>query len=198
MIAGQNLSFVYDPDFLDETHPDARLQHLRPCTRREAYACDITYATNNELGFDYLRDNMAMTVEQCVQRRLHYAIVDEVDSILVDEARTPLIISGQASEPTEKYYTYARLIKNLVAEDDYTSDEKTKSVTLTDEGVAKLEKWTGISNIFDIEHAIEAHQVNQALRAAVHYQLDREYIIRDGEVVIVDEFTGRTMPGRRW
>jgi len=198
VIAGQNLSFVYDPDYLDETHPDSRLQHLRPCTRREAYACDITYATNNELGFDYLRDNMAMTVEQCVQRRLHYAIVDEVDSILIDEARTPLIISGQASEPTEKYYTYARLIKNLVAEEDYTGDEKTKSVTLTDEGVAKIEKWTGISNIYDIEHAIEAHQVNQALRAWVHYQLDRDYIIRDGEVVIVDEFTGRTMPGRRW
>ncbi|MGP8159720.1 MAG: preprotein translocase subunit SecA [Candidatus Dormibacteria bacterium] len=198
VIAGQNLSFVYDPDYLDETHPDPRLQHLRPCTRREAYACDITYATNNELGFDYLRDNMAMTVEQCVQRRLHYAIVDEVDSILIDEARTPLIISGQASEPTEKYYTYARLIKNLVAEEDYTGDEKTKSVTLTDEGVAKIEKWTGIPNIYDIEHAIEAHQVNQALRAWVHYQLDRDYIIRDGEVVIVDEFTGRTMPGRRW
>jgi preprotein translocase subunit SecA len=198
VIAGQNLSFVYDPDYLDETHPDPRLQHLRPCTRREAYACDITYATNNELGFDYLRDNMAMTVEQCVQRRLHYAIVDEVDSILVDEARTPLIISGQGSEPTEKYYTYARLIRNLVAEEDYIGDEKTKSVTLTDEGVAKIEKWTGISNIFDIEHAIEAHQVNQALRAWVHYQLDREYIIRDGEIVIVDEFTGRTMPGRRW
>jgi preprotein translocase subunit SecA len=198
VIAGQNLSFVYDPDYLDETHPDSRLQHLRPCTRREAYGCDITYATNNELGFDYLRDNMAMTVEQCVQRRLHYAIVDEVDSILIDEARTPLIISGQANEPTEKYYTYARLIKNLVAEEDYTGDEKTKSVTLTDEGVAKMEKWTGIQNIYDIEHAIEAHQVNQALRAWVHYQLDRDYIIRDGEVVIVDEFTGRTMPGRRW
>ena len=119
VIAGQNLSFVYDPDYLDEAHPDPRLQHLRPCTRREAYACDITYATNNELGFDYLRDNMAMTVEQCVQRRLHYAIVDEVDSILIDEARTPLIISGQGSEPTEKYYTYSRLIKNLVAEEDY-------------------------------------------------------------------------------
>jgi preprotein translocase subunit SecA len=198
VISGQNLSFIYDPDFLDESHPDSRLQHLRPCTRREAYACDITYATNNELGFDYLRDNMAMTVEQCVQRRLHYAIVDEVDSILIDEARTPLIISGQGSEPTEKYYTYSRLIKNLVADEDYTSDEKTKSVTLTDDGVAKIEKWTGISNIFDIEHAVEAHQVNQALRALVHYQLDREYIIRDGEVVIVDEFTGRTMPGRRW
>ncbi|MGO8687381.1 MAG: preprotein translocase subunit SecA [Candidatus Dormibacteria bacterium] len=198
VIAGQNLSFVYDPDYLDEAHPDPRLQHLRPCTRREAYACDITYATNNELGFDYLRDNMAMTVEQCVQRRLHYAIVDEVDSILIDEARTPLIISGQGSEPTEKYYTYSRLIKNLVAEEDYVGDEKTKSVTLTDEGVAKIEKWTGISNIYDIEHALEAHQVNQALRAWVHYLLDRDYIIRDGEVVIVDEFTGRTMPGRRW
>ena len=198
VIAGQNLSFVYDPDYLDESHSDSRLQHLRPCTRRESYACDITYATNNELGFDYLRDNMAQTVEQCVQRRLHYAIVDEVDSILVDEARTPLIISGQAQEPTEKYYTYARLIPRLVAEDDYTMDEKTKSVTLTDEGVSKMEKWTGIPNIYDLEHAIEAHQINQALRAWVHYQLDRDYIVRDDEVIIVDEFTGRTMPGRRW
>jgi preprotein translocase subunit SecA len=198
VIAGQNLSFVYDPEYLDESHPDSRLQHLRPSTRRESYACDITYATNNELGFDYLRDNMAQTVEQCVQRRLHYAIVDEVDSILVDEARTPLIISGQANEPTEKYYTYARLIPRLVAEDDYTMDEKTKSVTLTDEGVFKMEKWTGIPNIYDLEHAIEAHQINQALRAWVHYQLDRDYIVRDDEVIIVDEFTGRTMPGRRW
>ncbi|MGA8016275.1 MAG: preprotein translocase subunit SecA, partial [Candidatus Dormiibacterota bacterium] len=198
VIAGQNLSYVYDPAYLDESHQDSRLQHLRPCTRREAYACDITYSTNNELGFDYLRDNMAMTIDQCVQRRLHYAIVDEVDSILIDEARTPLIISGQGSEPTEKYYTYARLIKNLVAEEDYTSDEKTKSVTLTDEGVVKIEKWTGIANVYEMENAIEAHQINQALRAAVHYQRDREYIVRDGEVVIVDEFTGRTMPGRRW
>jgi preprotein translocase subunit SecA len=198
VIAGQDLSYIYDPEYLDESHPDPRLQYLRPCTRREAYACDITYSTNNELGFDYLRDNMAMSVEQCVQRRLHYAIVDEVDSILIDEARTPLIISGQANEPTEKYYTYARLIKNLVAEEDYTSDEKTKSTTLTDEGVSKIEKWTGISNVYDMEHAIEAHQINQALRAWVHYQRDRDYIVRDGEVVIVDEFTGRTMPGRRW
>ncbi|HYA00848.1 MAG TPA: SEC-C metal-binding domain-containing protein [Candidatus Binatia bacterium] len=198
VIAGQNLSFVYDPDYLDESHPDSRLQHLRPCTRREAYACDITYATNNELGFDYLRDNMAMTVEQCVQRRLHFAIVDEVDSILIDEARTPLIISGEGTEPTEQYYTYARLIRQLVPEDDYTGDEKTKSVTLTDDGVAKIEKWTGIKNVYEMEHALEAHQINQALRAWVHYQRDREYIVRDGEVIIVDEFTGRTMPGRRW
>ncbi len=198
VIAGQGLSYVYDPEYLDETHPDSRLQHLRPCERREAYACDITYSTNNELGFDYLRDNMAMVLDQCVQRRLHYAIVDEVDSILIDEARTPLIISGQGGEPTEKYYTYARLIPQLVAEDDYTNDEKTKSVTLTDEGVAKIEKWTGIDNVYDIEHAMEAHQINQALRAWVHYQRDRDYIVRDGEVIIVDEFTGRTMPGRRW
>ncbi len=198
VIAGQDLSYVYDPDYLDESHPDPRLQHLRPCSRREAYACDITYATNNELGFDYLRDNMAMSVEQCVQRRLHYAIVDEVDSILIDEARTPLIISGQGSDPVEQYYTYARLIRQLVAEEDYTSDEKTKSVTLTDDGVAKIEKWTGIANVYEMEHTLEAHQINQALRAWVHYQRDRDYIVRDGEVVIVDEFTGRTMPGRRW
>ncbi|MBV8194031.1 MAG: hypothetical protein JOY80_00740, partial [Candidatus Dormibacteraeota bacterium] len=191
-------SFIYDPDYLDETHPDPRLQHMRPCTRREAYAADITYGTNNELGFDYLRDNMAQTLAGCVQRRLHFAIVDEVDSILVDEARTPLIISGQAEEPTEKYYTYARLLPRLVAEEDYTIDEKTKSGALTDEGAEKIEKWTGISNIFDMEHVVEAHQVNQALRAHALYQRDRDYIVRDGEVIIVDEFTGRTMPGRRW
>ena len=198
VIAGQDLSFIYDPEYLDETHPDPRLQHMRPCTRREAYAADITYATNNELGFDYLRDNMAQSLDQCVQRRLHYAIVEEVDSILVDEARTPLIISGQASEPTEKYYTYARLIPRLVAEEDFTIDEKTKSATLTDEGAEKIEKWTGIGNVYDMEHVVEAHQINQALRAHALYLRDRDYMVRDGEVVIVDEFTGRTMPGRRW
>ncbi len=198
VIAGQDLSFVYDPDFLDDTHPDPRLQHLRPCTRREAYAADITYSTNNELGFDYLRDNMAQKLDRCVQRRLHYAIVDEVDSILIDEARTPLIISGQASEATDKFYTYARLIPRLVAEDDYTIDEKTKSATLTEEGAEKLEKWTGISNVYDMEHVVEAHQINQALRAHALWLRDRDYIVRDGEVIIVDEFTGRTMPGRRW
>src|SRR6202166_1921464 len=198
VIAGQDLSYLYDPDFLDETHPDPRLQHLRPVTRREAYAADITYATNNELGFDYLRDNMAQSLDRCVQRHLHYAIVDEVDSILVDEARTPLIISGQGNEPTEKYYTYARLIPRLVAEDDYTIDEKTKSAALTDEGVAKIEQWTGIKNVYELEHVTEAHQINQALKAHALYLLDRDYIVRDKEVVIVDEFTGRTMPGRRW
>src|SRR5450631_498509 len=199
VIAGQDMSYIYDPEFVDDTHPDPRLQHLRPCTRREAYAADITYSTNNELGFDYLRDNMAQKLDRCVQRRLRYAIVDEVDSILIDEARTPLIISGQASEPTEKYYTYARLIPRLVAEDDFTIDEKTKSAALTDDGVAKIEQWTGIKNVFELEHVAEAHQINQALKAHALYLKDRDYLVNDAkEVVIVDEFTGRTMPGRRW
>src|SRR5450631_3537421 len=194
-----DFGYIYDPEFLDQTHPDVRLQHLRPCTRREAYAADITYATNNELGFDYLRDNMAQSLDRCVQRHLHYAIVDEVDSILVDEARTPLIISGQGNEPTEKYYTYARLIPRLVAEDDFTIDEKTKSAALTDDGVAKIEQWTGIKNVFELEHVAEAHQINQALKAHALYLKDRDYLVNDAkEVVIVDEFTGRTMPGRRW
>jgi preprotein translocase subunit SecA len=194
-----DFGYIYDPEYLDETHPDPRLQHLRPCTRREAYAADITYATNNELGFDYLRDNMAQSLDRCVQRHLHYAIVDEVDSILVDEARTPLIISGQGNEATEKYYTYARLIPRLVAEDDYTIDEKTKSAALTDDGVAKIEQWTGIKNVYELEHVAEAHQINQALKAHALYLRDRDYLVNaDNEVVIVDEFTGRTMPGRRW
>ncbi|HWF58668.1 MAG TPA: preprotein translocase subunit SecA, partial [Candidatus Dormibacteraeota bacterium] len=194
-----DFGYIYDPEHLDETHPDPRLQHLRPCTRREAYAADITYATNNELGFDYLRDNMAQSLDRCVQRHLHYAIVDEVDSILIDEARTPLIISGQGNEPTEKYYTYARLIPRLVAEDDYTIDEKTKSAALTDEGIAKIEQWTGIKNVYELEHVTEAHQINQALKAHALYLRDRDYLVNaDKEVVIVDEFTGRTMPGRRW
>src|ERR1700680_1085584 len=198
VISGEDLSFIYDPDYVDEKHPDPRLQHLRPCTRREAYMADITYATNNELGFDYLRDNMAQSLDRCVQRHLHYAIVDEVDSILVDEARTPLIISGQGNEATEKYYTYARLIPRLVADDDYTIDEKSKSAALTDDGVAKIEQWTGIKNVYELEHVTEAHQINQALKAHALYLKDRDYIVRDGEVIIVDEFTGRTMPGRRW
>jgi preprotein translocase subunit SecA len=196
--AGYNQSFIYDPDFVDESHPDPRLQHLRPCTRAEAYAADITYGTNNEFGFDYLRDNMAQDLSQCVQRDLYFAIVDEVDSILVDEARTPLIISGQGQDSTEKYQQYARLIPRLDKETDYTVDEKTRSAALTDEGIAKVEKWTGIRNIYDFDNAVEAHQVNQALKAHALYHRDEDYIVRDGEVIIVDEFTGRTMPGRRW
>src|SRR5216683_1762736 len=196
-VIGHEMSLVYDPDYLDETHPDPRLQHLRPVTRAEAYQADITYGTNSEFGFDYLRDNMAVDLSQCVQRGLNYAIVDEVDSILIDEARTPLIISGQGQESTEKYYQYARLIPRL-ATDDYTVDEKTKSAALTEEGIAKIERWTGIKNVYELEHVDEAHQINQALKAATLFHRDRDYLVKDGEVIIVDEFTGRQQPGRRW
>src|SRR2546428_131382 len=185
------------PASLDEPHPDSRLQPLRPISRQEAYAADITYGTNNEFGFDYLRDNMAVDLSQCVQRTLHYAIVDEVDSILIDEARTPLIISGQANDPTEKYYQYARLIARL-SPSDYTMEEKTKSGSLTEERIAKIERWTGIKNVYELEHVEEAHQINQALKATLLHKRDRDYIVKDGEVIIVDEFTGRQMPGRRW
>jgi preprotein translocase subunit SecA len=150
------------------------------------------------MGFDYLRDNLARSKDEKVQRDRYYAIVDEVDSILIDEARTPLIISGVGEESADKYYQYARLIPRLTPEVDYTIDEKTKSGSLTDEGVEKIERMTGVANIYDIEHVQEAHHINQALRALALYLKDREYIVRDGEVVIVDEFTGRTMPGRRW
>jgi len=196
-VIGHEMSLRYDPDFLDETHPDPRLQHLRPVTRAEAYQADITYGTNSEFGFDYLRDNMAVDLSQCVQRGLNFAIVDEVDSILIDEARTPLIISGQAQESTEKYYQYARLIPRL-ATDDYTVDEKTKSAALTEEGIAKIERWTGIKNVYELEHVDEAHQINQALKAYTLYKRDRDYLVKDGEAIIVDEFTGRQQPGRRW
>jgi preprotein translocase subunit SecA len=191
-------TFIYDPEYLDETHPDSRLQHLRPVTKKEAFAADITYATNSELAFDYLRDNMARDLSQCVQRDLYYAIVDEVDSILVDEARTPHIISGQSDESTEKYYQYARWAGRLNEGEDFEVDLKHKSASLTETGIAKMERWTGIKNIYDLENVIEAHQINQALKAKALFLRDRDYLVKDGEVIIVDEFTGRTMPGRRW
>jgi preprotein translocase subunit SecA len=191
-------TYVYDPEYVDETHPDSRLQHLRPATKKEAYAADITYATNSELAFDYLRDNMARDLSQCVQRELNYGIVDEVDSILIDEARTPHIISGQSEESTEKYYQYARWAARLTEGEDFEVDLKHKSASLTETGIAKMERWTGIKNIYDLENVIEAHQINQALKAKVLFLRDRDYLVKDAEVVIVDEFTGRTMPGRRW
>jgi preprotein translocase subunit SecA len=191
-------TYIYDPEYVDETHPDSRLQHMRPATKREAYMADITYATNSELAFDYLRDNMARDLAQCSQRDLNYAIVDEVDSILVDEARTPHIISGQSDESTEKYYEYARWAARLVVDEDYEVELKHKSASLTEAGIAKMERWTGIKNIYDLENVIEAHQINQALKAKTLFQRDQEYLVKDGEVIIVDEFTGRTMPGRRW
>ncbi|MCL0106495.1 preprotein translocase subunit SecA [Peptococcaceae bacterium] len=171
---------------------------LEPSERREAYQCDITYGTNNEFGFDYLRDNMALHKEQLVQRDINYAIVDEVDSILIDEARTPLIISGQADKPTDIYYRVDRVVSKLEPEKDYTVDEKAKTVTLTEEGVEKVEKLLGVDNLYDDENMTLNHHVNMALKAHVLMKCDRDYVVKDGQVIIVDEFTGRLMYGRRF
>ncbi|HHV61487.1 MAG TPA: preprotein translocase subunit SecA [Firmicutes bacterium] len=166
--------------------------------RRSAYNSDITYGTNNEFGFDYLRDNMVTDVSQIVQRELNYAIVDEVDSILIDEARTPLIISGQAEESTDLYYQFAKLVSRLKPEQDYTVDEKAHAVAITEEGVAKIEQWLNIDNLYDDSNIELAHHLNQALRAHALMKRDRDYVVKDGQVIIVDEFTGRLMFGRRY
>ncbi|MBI4847924.1 MAG: preprotein translocase subunit SecA [Nitrospirae bacterium] len=188
-------SFMFDTSFHSE---DSRLQHLRPVNRKEAYLADITYGTNNEFGFDYLRDNMRYHIDDYVQRELNYAIVDEVDSILIDEARTPLIISGPSEESTDKYYVIDKIIPKLKKETDYTVDEKAKSVTLTEEGNIKIERLLDAGNLYDPANIELVHHVNQGLRAHVLFQLDVDYIVKDNEVIIVDEFTGRLMPGRRW
>ncbi len=166
--------------------------------RQAAYNADITYGTNNEFGFDYLRDNMKFDIKEMVQRDLNYAIVDEVDSILIDEARTPLIISGQAEESTSKYYTIDKIIPRLKLEQDYTIDEKQRNVILTEEGALTVEKLLGIGNIFEPSQMETLHHVNQALKAHVIFKRDVDYMVKEEEVVIVDEFTGRLMPGRRW
>ena len=166
--------------------------------RRQAYSADVTYGTNNEFGFDYLRDNMVLYAEQMVQRPLHYAIVDEVDSILIDEARTPLIISGPSEEAPELYYRFAQLVPRLKRDTHYTVDERAKTVALTEEGVARVEDLLNIENLFDEEHFQLNHYLNQALKAATLFRRDRDYVVKDGEVIIVDEFTGRLMHGRRY
>ncbi|MEW6136603.1 MAG: preprotein translocase subunit SecA [Thermodesulfobacteriota bacterium] len=166
--------------------------------RRNSYACDVVYGTNNEFGFDYLRDNMKFSLDDMVQRDLHYAIVDEVDSILIDEARTPLIISGPTHENTDKYYKINRVIPGLKKETHYTVDEKARSVVLTEEGVARVEKALGVSNLYDPAQMETLHHVNQALKAHTLFKKDVDYIVKDGQVIIVDEFTGRLMPGRRY
>ena len=194
-------SIVHDASFIfDPTHvvKDYRYMNLRPVSRKEAYAADITYGTNNEYGFDYLRDNMKFDLEDYVQRELHFAIVDEVDNILIDEARTPLIISGPAEESTQKYYSLNRVIPRLQREVDYAIDEKLRTATLTEEGVAKVERILGVRNLYDPSEIGTLHHVNQALKAHAIFKRDVDYVIKDGEVVIVDEFTGRLMPGRRW
>jgi preprotein translocase subunit SecA len=171
---------------------------LDDAERRAAYAADITYGTNNEFGFDYLRDNMKYDLAGCVQRGHHFAIVDEVDSILIDEARTPLIISGPSEESTDKYYKIDKIIPKLIQEIDYVIDEKHRTATLTEEGVSKCERLLGLSNLYDPAHMETIHHVYQALRAHTLYKKDVDYVVKDGEVIIVDEFTGRQMPGRRW
>src|SRR6201993_5404266 len=206
-------SYLFDPTYLTK---DYRYLNLRPITRQQAYQADITYGTNNEFGFDYLRDNMKFSLEEYVQRELNFAVVDEVDNILIDEARTPLIISGPAEESTDKYYVIDRIIPKLergaviqgdpLQEDraavekqgDYTVDEKSRSVTLTETGVAKVERLLGVHNLYDPRQIDTLHHVQQALKAHAIFKRDVDYVVKDGEVIIVDEFTGRLMPGRRW
>ncbi|RWZ78581.1 MAG: preprotein translocase subunit SecA [Candidatus Microsaccharimonas sossegonensis] len=192
-------SFIFDPSYTaDASHDDPRLTHLRPVTRKEAYAADITYGTNNEFGFDYLRDNMVDEVELLRQRDLHYVIVDEVDSILIDEARTPLIISAPAAENPESYIQFAKVTAKLVPE-DYTLDEKRKMVALTDEGVEKVQRLLGVKNLYSPEYVRSVYHLDQALRAQTLFKRDKDYVVsNDGEVIIVDEFTGRLMQGRRY
>jgi preprotein translocase subunit SecA len=204
-------SFLYDPTYATS---DTRLTSLRSCTRREAYGADITYGTNNEFGFDYLRDNMRFALDELVQRELHYAIVDEVDSILIDEARTPLIISGPADESTDLYYKIDRILPKLTRAativegklseieeqkaGDFIVDEKARAVALTEQGIATCERLLNVDNLYDPQHITVLHHIQQALRAHALFRRDVDYMVKDGQVVIVDEFTGRLMPGRRW
>jgi len=192
-------SFIYEPKIIDSNEVSVEMENLRPVNRRDAYAADITYGTNNEFGFDYLRDNMVQSLDQMVQRQeMNYAIVDEVDSILIDEARTPLIISAPDSESTKLYRQFAQVVPRIKIEDDYTVDEKMKAVSLTDKGISAIEKMLGVDNIYDISKISYVHQLEQALKANILFKRDRDYVVQDGQVVIVDDFTGRLMPGRRY
>ncbi len=191
-------AFLYDPEYPQQ---DERLRNLRPVARREAYLADITYGTNNEFGFDYLRDNMAYDPSQLVQRELHYAIVDEVDNILIDEARTPLIISGPADKAQDRYYQFARLVPKLRKDVDYEVDEKRRVVTLTERGITRVEEMLGIpkgESIYDPRYYDLVPYLENALKAHVLFRRDRDYVVKDGQVIIVDEFTGRLMFGRRY
>jgi len=192
-------SYIYDETFTNKDHSDKRMQHLKPCTRQEAYAADVTYGTNNEFGFDYLRDNMVRELDQLRQRDLHYAIVDEVDSILIDEARTPLIISAPAMTSGNSYAQFSKVARQLKAEKHYEIDEKRKASILTDEGVEFVEKILGIDNLYASENIRTIYHLDQALKAQALFKRDKDYVVTtDGEVVIVDEFTGRLLKGRRY
>src|SRR5450759_2489187 len=200
-IITHDTSYLFEPGY---PTTDERLLNLRPCSRAEAYAADITHGTNNEFGFDYLRDNMVVELDQRVQKERFFAIVDDVDNILIDEARTPLIISGQAEESADKYFLFARLVPRLVARPegaeeggDYFIDLKEKAVSPTEEGITKMERLLGVQNMYDEDPTL-ARYFESALKAHALFKRDRDYIVKDGEIIIVDEFTGRQMPGRRW
>ena len=192
-------ALLFDPDFTDDAHHDQRLQHLKTVSRKEAYTADITYGTNNEFGFDYLRDNMVQEIDQMVQRELNFAMVDEVDSILIDEARTPLIISQPAEKSTDRYYRFAKIAKTLKSDKDYDIDEKRKAVSLTEDGIANIEKALGVDNIYEAGRIEDVHHIEAALKAEALFIKDKDYVVsEDGEIIIVDEFTGRLLPGRRY
>ena len=202
-------TFLYDPDYKKPEEDKEKIRDalgsfkivedfLRPCSRKEAYSADITYGTNNEFGFDYLRDNMAYSPEEQAQRGFNYAIVDEIDSILIDEARTPLIISAPDAESSEMYSEFSRITPRLKEKEDYEIDEKLRAVTLTEEGVEKVEKILGVENVYQEKGIKYLHHLEQALRAEFLFKLDKDYVVKDGQVIIVDEFTGRLLPGRRY
>ena len=204
-VINHDSSYIYDPTHkeLDEKRDQLGAfkvfhQFLRPCTRREAYAADITYGTNNEFGFDYLRDNVVYAKSALVQREHHYAIVDEIDSILIDEARTPLIISAPAQESEDLYRTFSRIAMHLKKDEDYAVDEKLKAIQLTDSGIEKAEHALGVENIYTEKGIKYVHHLETAVRAQALFERDKDYVVRDDEVIIVDEFTGRLQPGRRW
>ncbi len=206
VINSQNTSYIFDPSHQtmeqkgeeDTSSFKVEYEFLRPCSRKEAYNCDITYGTNNEFGFDYLRDNLTTSVNDIVQRGHHYAIVDEVDSILIDESRTPLIISSAAEDSEDLYYTFADIAGKLVKEEDYTVDEKLRAISLSDRGITKAEDLLGIANIYTEKGIKYVHHLETAVRARALYENNKDYVVKDGEVIIVDAFTGRLQPGRRW
>ncbi len=205
VINSLNTSYIYDPSHVNNVDEEdesssfkVQYEFLRPCSRKEAYECDIVYGTNNEFGFDYLRDNLATRVDSLVQREHHFAIIDEVDSILIDESRTPLIISSAAEDSEDLYYTFADIAKTLVKEDDYAVDEKLRAISLTDQGITKAENLLGISNIYTEKGIKYVHHLETAVKARALYENNKDYVVKDGEVIIVDSFTGRLQPGRRW
>jgi preprotein translocase subunit SecA len=207
-----NGAFLYDPDWHISENAEALIdrerditgnflvqqEFLRPISRREAYLADITYGTNHEFGFDYLRDNLAYSFGNQVQREHYFAIIDEVDSILIDEARTPLIISAPDAESSEYYKTFTRVVERLSESEDYTVDEKFRSVSITEAGIAKVEQFVGISNIYSPENLRLVHYLEEALKAKALFKRDKDYVVKNGEILIVDEFTGRLLQGRRY